>query len=74
MNVYRIEPYGRECWLVTKECMDETDELTYVVDVEENTCFCQDFEYRGSKKLTCKHLCMCKRHRPIREIRVLDLL
>ena len=39
--------------------MGSTD--LYIVDIENNTCECKDFQIRGKKRGTCKHLDACNK-------------
>ena len=40
--------------------MEKTE--LYIVDLENNTCECKDFQIRGEKRGTCKHLDACNKN------------
>jgi hypothetical protein len=46
---YSITPYDRGSWLISRD-----EGATYLVDLEEGTCTCDDYIFRGPKP--CKHI------------------
>jgi hypothetical protein len=55
-ELYVIKPYDKGTWIV--EC--DHNQHANIVDSEEVTCTCEDYEYRHSmyppKKYLCKHM------------------